>query len=105
MFSDNVLTKLFLQHILSPVRGNTFQQQNYGSNYPFSGVNNFQYTTKNYPFYGVEVPSEVLQPQHHENISPQVTSWPLQTNTTGLSHLHIPIFLQIKENDFILPKN
>jgi hypothetical protein len=101
MFSDQVFTKLSLEHILYPISGTTFPQQNHYSNHAFSDLNNFQYfeyTAKNDPFYGKAPPKVApYEPAHkdysfeviHRNTgtSSQATFWPLQTNSTGLLHI------------------
>jgi hypothetical protein len=98
MFSDNIYTKLSLEHILYPIRGNTFLQQYHNLNQQFSGVNNFknvEYTPKNDQIYEIKPLIEVAssEPAHkgypveihyHEVTRPQATSWPSQTKTTGM---------------------
>jgi hypothetical protein len=101
MFSDKPFTKLSLEHILYPIRGSTFQQENRDSNQPSNGVNNFQYfeyIKKDDLFYRNKVPLEIAPPEpslngysvkviNNKGTSAQDTFWPLQRNTTGLLHI------------------
>jgi hypothetical protein len=66
IFSDKILTKLSLEHILYPIRGPAFLRQNYNINHPSNGTNNNQYvmyTAKNNSFYGVKAPTKLTTPE------------------------------------------
>lgn len=90
MFPDKVFTKLYLEHILYPIRGAAFPQPNQDTNHPLSGMNNFQYfeyNTKKNPLYGVKEPLDSFQVAYNKGTSSKAASWPLQSNITGLLHI------------------